>query len=480
MINKVLSKYNDLSVQMKATIWFFVCSVLQRGISVITTPIFTRILTTSEYGQYTVFNSWLSIISIIVTLQLSAGVYTMGVVKFKEEESIFTSALQGLNLILCCSWTLIYFLSHEFWNNLFSLTTVQMFAMMLMIWSAATFSFWMTTQRNAFRYKALVLVTLLTSITKPVIGIVFVLLAEDKVTARILGLALVEMICYSGFFVIQMRRGKVFFSAKYWKYAVLFNIPLIPHYLSSSILGGSDRIMIQKMVGEVQAGIYGLAYSISMIMSMVNEALNKTMSPWLYQKVREKEYQSMPRVVYPALVIVACANLLLIAVAPEVVMIFAPKEYHEAIYVIPPIAMSGYMTYLYLCFAPFEFYFEKRSWTTIGTLVSAVANLLLNYIFIPKYGYWAAGYTTLVCYAVNATMHYYFMRKVCKTYLDNVRPYEYKILLLISGVFMAIGFLYLPTYQNKICRYFLTAGLLLGLILQRRRWIPVVRGLMKK
>ena len=116
MLQKLLGKYNSLSVQVKATIWFFVCSVLQRGISVITTPIFTRLLTTGEYGQYSVFNSWLSIIQIIVTLQLAAGVYTMGIVKFKDEEKVFTSSLQGLNLVLCLVWTGIYFLFHDFWK----------------------------------------------------------------------------------------------------------------------------------------------------------------------------------------------------------------------------------------------------------------------------------------------------------------------------------------------------------------------------
>lgn len=480
MYHKVLSKYKELSIQLKATVWFFVCSVLQRGISVITTPIFTRLLSTAEYGQYSVFNSWLSIISILVTLQLAGGVYTMGIVKFKEEEKVFTSSLQGLNLTLCLIWTVIYILFHDFWNTLFSLTTVQMLAMLVMVWTSSSFIFWMTTQRNAYRYKALVVVTLVVSLAKPIVGIFFVTHAEDKVTARILGLMLVELIAYSGFFVIQMRKGKKFFSAKFWKYAVLFNLPLIPHYLSGSILGSSDRIMIQRMVGEAQAGIYSLAYSISLIMTMVNESLNKTMSPWLYQKIREKEYYSMPKVVYPSLLLIACANLLLIAVAPEMVAVFAPKEYYEAIYVIPPIAMSVYVNYLYLCFAPFEFYFERRIWTTIGTMTSAAANILLNVVFIRLCGYYAAGYTTLICYLINSAMHYYFMRKVCRTYLDDIRPYNPKILFLISGVFMAVGFAYIPTYQNRLVRYLLTLLLLVLMFLQRKRIVPVVKGMLQK
>ena len=480
MIKSLIGKYNALSVQLKATIWFFVCSVLQRGISVITTPIFTRLLSTEEYGQFSVFNSWLTIAQIVVTLQLAGGVYTMGIVKFKEEEKVFTSSLQGLNLVLCLAWTGVYWIFRDFWNQLFSLTTVQMLAMLLMIWSTAAFSFWMTTQRNQYRYHLLVAVTLAVSVAKPVIGILFVVNADDKVTARILGLALVEVIAYSGFFFMQVCRGKKFYSGKFWRYAIAFNLPLLPHYLSNAILGSSDRIMIQRMVGVSAAGIYSLAYSISQIMTMVNEALNKTMSPWLYQKIREKNYAAIPKVVYPSLILIAAANLALIAIAPEAVAIFAPPEYQEAIYVIPPVAMSVFATYLYLCFAPFEFYYEKRIWTTIGTLTSAAANIILNYIFIQLCGYQAAGYTTLVCYLVNSFMHYFFMRKVCKVYLDDLKPYNLRTLLLITGVFMGVGFLYIPTYANPILRYTYTILLIIILFTQRKRVVEALRSILKK
>ena len=113
-------KYKTLPVQIKASMWFLLCSFLQKGISTITTPIFTRLLSTAEYGQYNVFNSWLSIITVFVTLNLSAGVYTQGLVKFEKEQKIFSSSLQGLTLFLVCGCAVIYMLFHNFWNELFS------------------------------------------------------------------------------------------------------------------------------------------------------------------------------------------------------------------------------------------------------------------------------------------------------------------------------------------------------------------------
>jgi O-antigen/teichoic acid export membrane protein len=473
-------KNDKISIQMKASFWFLVCSVLQKGISVITTPIFTRLLSTAEYGQYNVFNSWLSVISVFVTLNLCSGVYTMGIVKFKDEEEQFTSSLQGLTLLLCFCWTVIYFVFHGFWNHLFQLTTVQMFAMLVLIWTSTSFGFWMTTQRNRYKYKLLIAVTLIESVLNPVVGIVFVTHAEDKVTARILGLMLVELVCYPCFFFVQMKRGKQFYSGKFWKYAVMFNIPLIPHYLSTIVLGTSDRIMIQRMVGESEAGIYSLAYSIAQVMGMVNDSLNKTMSPWIYQKIREKEYQKISGVVYPSLAIVGSCNILLIAIAPEMVAIFAPKEYYDAIYVIVPVAISGFFTYMYLCFAPFEFYYEKRIWTTIGTLTSALINVVLNIICIPVFGYIAAGYTTLVSYTVNALMHYFFSRKVCKTYIDDLKPYNKNVLLLMSVGFLLLGLMFIPLYKHILIRYIFLIAVLAVVFVQRKRFFVWYKDIMKK
>lgn len=100
MFSGLKTKYVNTPVQVRASLWFLICSFLQRGISMLTTPIFTRLLSTSEYGQYSIFNSWLGIITIFVSLSLAGGVYTQGLVKFEEDKSTFSSTMQGLNAVL--------------------------------------------------------------------------------------------------------------------------------------------------------------------------------------------------------------------------------------------------------------------------------------------------------------------------------------------------------------------------------------------
>lgn len=474
-MQKLVEKYTNLPIQVKASMWFFLCAFLQKGISFITTPIFTRLLSTSEYGQYNVYTSWMSVLIVIVTLNLYCGVYSRGLVKFEDERSSFTSALQGLTITLVLIWTAIYLIFHKFWNNLFDLTTVQMLLMLLTMWTTVVFSFWSMEQRVDYKYRKLVVVTLLVSIAKPVVGIIFVSCAKDKVTARIFGIALVELICYSGFFFEQMHRGKTFFCKKFWKHALAFNIPLIPHYLSISVLNSADRIMIKSMVGGAQAGIYSLAYSVSMIMTMVNTALMQTIESWMYKKIKSKQISDISKVAYPAFVVVAGVNILLIAFAPEAIAIFAPTEYYDAIYVIPPVAMSVFFMFSYNFFAVFEFYYEKTKLIAFATSAGAILNVALNYVFIKMFGYYAAGYTTLLCFIIYAVFHFTFMRRICRKELEGVQPYNMRIYLMITLTFMTLGFLFLFSYQYKVLRYVLIIIIFGVTLLKKKRIMEMLK-----
>lgn len=468
MGKKLWNKYKNFPVQVRASFWFLICSFLQKGISVITTPIFTRLLTTAEYGQYSVFDSWLKIVTIFVSLHLYSGVYIQGLVKFSEDRRRYSSSLQGLTLALCAGWTVIYLLFSDYWNNLFTLTTVQMLAMLVMIWATSAFNLWSGEQRVEYRYQRLVIATLVISLAKPVVGILFVKHAADKVTARILGLALVELVGYVGFFIAQMARGRQFYSWKYWRHALLFNLPLIPHYLSQTVLNSADRIMIRDMIGSSEAGIYSLAYSISQIMVLFNTALSHTLSPWIYQKIKANRAEDISKIAYLCMGTIAIINLALIAVAPEMVTIFAPASYHEAIWVIPPVAMSVLFMFSYDLFAKFEFYYEKTRFIMVASVFGAALNVILNYIFIRIYGYYAAAYTTLFCYIVYVTAHYFFMRRVCNRYMGGVVVYKPSVLLLIYGGFLGAGFLLMFTYNYPVVRYAIIAVALIVIIIRRR------------
>lgn len=466
---KLLNKFKNSPIQMKASFWFLFCSFLQRGISLITTPIFTRLLSTDEYGAFGVFMSWSGILTPIITLNLSSGVYSQGLVKFDKDRPVFSSSLQGLTLTLVMVWTAIYLIFHDSFNCIFELTTIQMIFLIIMIWLGCTFNFWAVDQRVDFQYKKLVFITILVSIIQPALSIVLIINGEDKVFMRILAMTIVQLLFYGWTFFSQLNVGKKYYCKKYWIYALKFNLPLLPHYLSLTVLASSDRIMIERIIGSSEAGIYNLAYSVAQIMVIFNTALLQTIEPWIYKKLKANKGSEISRIAYPTFIGIALVNIALIAFAPEVIRIFAPIEYYEAIWVIPSVAMSVYFMFLYTFFATFEFYHEKTSYVAGATVGGAILNIILNLVFIRIFGYMAAGYTTLVSYILFAILHYFFMRKICKNYMNNLYPYNLKIIIAISLGFMLFGVALLFTYNNPIIRYsFIIISLIIAFLYRNK------------
>lgn len=475
---KSLSKYKSLSLPVKASLWFFVSRLLQKGISVITTPIFTRLLTTAEYGEFTTFNSWQEMLSIFITLRLYTGVFMQGLVRYDNDRDEYTSALEGLTTTLGLLVLAIYLPFRSFWNGLVGMNTFLMVMVIISSWATALYGFWSARQRVDYKYKMLLALTVLSSILKPLTGIIGVLLTDSfKVEARVGTLVAVEVLVYGWSLFYYMKKGKKFYDREFWKHAIRFNVPLIPHYLSQSMLSQSDRVMIRRIVGKSQAGIYGLAYQVSWMLSIVNQSINSTLEPWLYRRIREGDTRSIANVSYTCMVLVGVSNLALIAIAPEAVSVFAPEQYHEAIWVIPPLAASVFLTFDYTLFAVFEFYYERTRLVMIASVAGALVNIGLNAILIPMFGYLAAGYTTLIGYFVYIVMHYAFMRKVQIEEMGGVRVYDPRVLVAMMLGFGAVAAGLTLSYPFLPVRFLFCLVLLAVMCWKRGELVSFVKSL---
>ena len=153
------------------------------------------------------------------------------------------------------------------------------------------------------------------------------------------------------------------------------------------------------------------------------------------------------------------------------VRIFAPPEYSEAIWAIPPVAMSSYLLFMYDYFARFEFYYEKTLGIMLASIFGAVLNVVLNYLCIRRWGYLAAAYTTLLCYLVYVLCHYYFMSRICRQYEIKPKIYDTRVLVGLTLALIVLGFSIMATYTVTWLRYTILA---LGLLAAAVRYKSLV------
>ncbi len=475
-------KIREMSVPAKATFAYLICSFLQRGISTLTTPIFTRLLNTDQYGYYSIFNSWLDIVAVFTTLKLGGAVFTQALVKFDKERDIYTASTAGLGTSLSLLVFLIYFPIRSYVNRWMGISTDIMVCIIIASWATMIFELWAAKQRVEYKYKSLVALSLFTSIAKPISGIVAILCVpnEFKAQARIISLVVVEVVSYTWIFFVFLKKGKGFYHNRYWRYSLSLNIPLIPHYLTRTILNQCDRLMIRSMIGLGSAGIYSLAYNLAWMLTLFTNAILSTFNPWIYTRIKNKEYKQIGKMSYALLGVVAILGLGLISLAPEVIKIFATDEYYDAIWIIPPVTASVYFLFQYSLFSCFEFYFEKTEFVSIASTVGGILNVILNYFCIQIFGYIAAGYTTLICYILFAVGHYWAMRRIQIKNKIEEKSYNVSILLGISITFLAGAAIMMATYEMVIIRYSIILVAAVIVFVKRMQIIAVIKEIRTK
>lgn len=263
-------------------------------------------------------------------------------------------------------------------------------------------------------------------------------------------------------FVIK-KYGALFGHWDWWKKSIIAAIPLLPHYLSLVLLNQSDKLMINAFCGAEKAAIYSVAHSAGLLMTIVNNSINSSFVPWAYNKMKLSYGEGIKNVASKLLVVVFIANISLILIAPEAISLLAPSQYAEAVYCLVPIAISVYFYFTYTMFVDIEIYYGANHFVALASIVAAGLNLLLNYIFIPKFGYLAAGYTTLVSYFFTMVMHYVSLKwTLAKNKFTKILFSKYYILYLGLLLFCCSGIitvLYNYTYIRYIaflllCIYF--------------------------
>lgn len=445
-VKKIIKQYINMPVEVKASLAYTICSIVQKCIVFITLPIFTRLLTETQYGQYSIYQSWMSIVIIFATLNLQYGSFDTAMIKFEKNRDQYISSVQGLCTILTLSVFVIYLIAPAFWNKIFDLPTILMVSMLVEVLFTTVVAFWTKKERFVYRYKPMILVTLLISALSPVVGIIGVLTMEEKGVARIVGNVIVYFCIGLIFYIYHLMKGKKFYHREYWKYALKFNVPLIPYYLSQMIFSQSDRIMIGKMCGIDKAGLYSVAFQFGIILTFVINSINSSFVPWTYQKLKNKNYEPIKKVSDLIAILLSFLLIVLVLFGPEAILFLGGKSYYEAVWVIPPVAGSLLFLFLSQLSINIMFYFEDNLSLVKGSFLSAVLNLVLNYFFIRLFGYVAAGYTTLVCYVVFWLCNLHYMHKVCH---KNIEGYQtttiYDLSFLRKNAFVFSIFILLLT-----------------------------------
>ena len=482
MIMRIKKEYEKMSIVAKASIWFVFCTLLQKGVAFITVPIFTRIMPTVEYGLYSTYLSWYAIITVICTLDMHNCIYMNQISKtdnIEEKDKVAVPMLSLSNTIVVVL-LLVYLCFHKTINLLIKLPTSIVVLLFFQVFFDSIINFWLIRQRFEYNYKNIIIKTIIIVFLNAFLGIFFVMLVnKNQAVARVISIVLVQVIFGLILYIQLFKKTGRFFSANGWKKILYIQLPLLPHALSLTILSSVDRIMINSFVGATETAIYGVAYSSAYVVNVLKNSIVDAARPDIYKSIKEGKYEKIDSMFKNISIFIILILILFIVFAPEIIRIMAPNNYYNAIYIIPPVATSTLFTFLYCMYACISFYYEKTRQIMYASVASAILNLILNWIFIPIYGYIAAGYTTLVCYIFLAIFHYFIMKNIVKKELHNIRIFDDKFTIFISLVMLIIMIVLTKLYEYILIRYSVVLICLIIMFVKRKKIVDVFKKIKK-
>ncbi len=444
--------------QNRVTFFNILSTMLLRGISLFTAPLFSRLLGPSGYGVVSLYTVWVGVAAIAFTLQTHGTLVNARVEYPQEQQNAYQSSVMTLSLLfyLVCSAVVIAFLPQV--SRMLKLPWVLVLLILFHAFGSFCLNFLNSKFTYEFKADKNMYVSVGLTLTTVVLSVILILLMPDSINyyGRILALSLTYGILGITVCSYVLAKGKTFYNREYWTLALTLALPVVFYSLSDLLLGQCDRVMLQWMMDTDMVGQYSLAYNFGGIMFTIFGALNNSWVPFYFDDMKQQRREAMHRQAGNFLELFTVLSVGFILLAPEVYHIFAGRKFWSGTNLIPIFVSSYYLNFLCTFPVNYEYYYKKTKAVAIITVGTSLLNLGLNYVLIGAMGVSGAALATAISHGVQFTCHYVYTRYWMK---KGDYPFGIRLWAKYALCYFAMAALVLLTGQMGIARWALGAAI---------------------
>lgn len=429
---------------------------LSRGLNFILLPIYSHYISPSDFGVYSVIISVVTIASTILNLGLPS-IFVKNLSEYEELETkrkFLSNVISGISIISVPIFFIVVFLSKSLsriiiGNESYSLEIILGLLSIYALNYSYYFSAFFIAEQNS---KKFVLINSISAIVNFFLNLFLIIVLK-------LGI--------NGIFISQILSSLVlvFFSRdvikSFFKYEVDFNylkpilitsLPLLLSGIFTIVVELIDRIIVLKILGEEQAGIYSFGYRIALIYNLFILSFKSAWIPHYFQLKDIDEIEKSRHLgrVFTKLVFVSAMIILAIQFMIKILFEIGSNSFqifdksYEASQEFIVYIMLGYFFSLLMAFysiAPYKF--EKTIHFLFADLFAMLTNLILNFLLIEALGVIGAAIATMLAFMIGAIyLSIYNHQKIMIRY-----EYSKLILILIISIF---AFLTLELFNNVL------------------------------
>lgn len=478
----------SVNTPARASVAFTAVTIFSKLAALVFTPIFTRLLSTDEYGEYSLFTTSLSLLIVIGSLELPGSVLQRVLQSHKGYTNTALLYANAITMLFSATAFSIFLIFNRYFNLLsFPLAS---FLLIVTLISSCLINLYNSAEKYLYHFGSTLISGAVQSVLAPLLAILMInsqaLYGAHRVTLKLFVPAVLSAVVAMAFFIItavkaarerrmasgencSRKEARASIVKKYFSLA----IPMLPYYASVSVIAGADRFFISTLFGSDALAKYSVAHSLGTAISAVGAGVLSALLPWIMRKIRANRIPTIRCVLDELSIAYALFIICFLSVADILLSFIAPTVYSEALAVVFASTLSVLPLALLqiasnVCVAK-----EKlRGIVIIGTACAAIA-VLANVIILPHASPFAAAVISAACYSLLSVTMLLYTRIVCKEWI--LSPAR---LLALEMLSVAAAFILYAIQSVLILRLFVfvISFALLGILLWHSRGLILEKG----
>lgn len=383
--------------------------ILQKGISFFLLPVYTMFLSPADYGILGVTSSISSFLSMFITLGLGAAAIRFYFSHDKDEEycRLLYGSVAAVILTLSIFIGGILIAAHKyildpmagnisFYPYLFLGVLNTIVTPMYVLYQD-----YLQAHQDGIKYGINSICCFLLNI-----GLILLMLIVFKlgVVGVLLAQFLNSVVFFGYVFISFLMKLKIRYNKLILKSCFKYSLPLLPHMLANWSNGTLDKLLVNGIRSEADAGMYNLGQQYSSVMSFMALAINNAYVPWFYDRVKDGKrgiirIQQLSEFAVCALSFTA---LMLALFAQEILDVMISNPEYDGVWKIVPFIVFAYVFQgLYFFYVNVLFLKDTKIIFTI-TCASVAVNIILNLWLIPSFGYAGGAIAFMLTYLIQS------------------------------------------------------------------------------
>lgn len=438
-------------------------AIVSRGLAIITIPIYTRALSTSDYGAFDLLMVFANLINLTIALEVSQGVARFYAAEQDEAKRVGYASSAFWFTLLC--YSIFALLALIFSESLSSLVMgadglQRCFQIgVLYIWFNGLFLLMQNQFRWELRSKKFAIVSLIVALTTAAIAIYLTFYKHLGLEGFMLGM-LSGVVCGVIYCLWHLRHTfKVVFNMRLLSEMLKFSAPLVPSGIAVFLTTYIDRLMINHYLTLADVGIYGIAFRLAAVIGVIILGFQMALTPLIYTHYQKADTPAqLARIFRVFTAFSLLMVMILVVLAQDILILMTTPDYYDAaslmIFMVPAFLLSQ----MYV-FAPGMTIAKKTYFILLLNVGAALISVTLNVLLIPLLGLKGAATANLLSYLIL------FFGYMCISQKFYFVPHRWPgIIASVTFVFMLC--IILPAITNGLIwkLIFLSVAVLLSLV----------------